>query len=188
MSLTAQSDAQRAVIDELSRPAGRVLSQRSSPGGWIAELRKAGGADADASTVQFVKERRIGAKQLHAVAFRTVDGQSRSFVIGTEQDETGAWHVSGMAGGGGNDPHRERPWVNLAGWGWPASFYGGGNVIGNGCEAAHRVRLRFKNGVELEDTVDDSLVLFIADRAVNAPASVDILDSAGLVMETHRAY
>ncbi len=82
MSLTAQSDAQRAVIDELSRPAGRVLSQRSSPGGWIAELRKAGGADADASTVQFVKERRIGAKQLHAVAFRTVDGQSRSFVIG----------------------------------------------------------------------------------------------------------
>src|SRR5712692_8673614 len=63
MSLTAQSDAQRAVIDELSRPAGRVLSQRSSPGGWIAELRKAGGADADASTVQFVKERRIGAKE-----------------------------------------------------------------------------------------------------------------------------
>src|SRR5260370_39295437 len=120
MSLTAQSDAQGAVIDELSRPAGRVLSQRSSPGGWIAELRKAGGADADASTVQFVKERRIGAKQLHAVAFRTVDGQSRSFVIGTEQDKTGAWHVSGMAGGGGNDPHRERPWVNLAGWGWPA--------------------------------------------------------------------
>jgi len=78
--------------------------------------------------------------------------------------------------------------VNLAGCGWPASFYGGGNVIGNGCEAAHRVRLRFKNGVELEDTVDDSLVLFIADRAVKAPASVDILDSAGLVMETHRAY
>jgi hypothetical protein len=184
----AQADARRAVIDELSRLAGRVLTQRTSPHRWTRELRKAGGADADASTVLFLKERRIGAKQLHAVAFRTVDGRSRSFVVGTEQDKTRAWHVSAMAGGGVNDPHRERPWVNLAGWGWPASFYGGGKVIGNGCEAVHRVRLRFKNGVELEDTVDDRLVLFIADRAVNAPASVDILDSAGLVMESHMAY
>jgi hypothetical protein len=109
-------------------------------------------------------------------------------VIGTEQDKTGAWHVCGMAGGGGNDPHRERPWVNLAGWGWPAAFYGGGKVIGKGCEAANRVRLRFKNGVELEDTIDDGLVLFIADRAVNPPAAVDILDSAGLVIESHGGY
>lgn len=184
----AQSDAQRAVIDELTRPAGRVLTQRTSLSGLTAELRRGGGADADASTVRFVKERRIGAKQLHAVAFRTVDGQSRAFVIGTEQDKTGAWHVSGMAGGGGNDPHRERPWVNLAGWGWPAAFYGGGKVSGKGCEAANRVRLRFKNGVELEDTIDDGLVLFIADRAVNPPAAVDILDSAGLVIESHAGY
>jgi hypothetical protein len=93
-----------------------------------------------------------------------------------------------MAGGGGNDPNRGRPWVNLAGWGWPAAFYGGGKVIGNGCETANRVRLRFKNGVELEDTIDDGLVLFIADRAVNPPAAVDILDSAGLVIESHGAY
>ena len=44
-----------------------------------------------------------------------------------------------------------------------------------------RVRLRFKNGVELEDTVADGPVLFIAARVVKAPASADILDSTGLL-------
>ena len=184
----AHSDARQAIIERLTRPPGRLLSERPSAGGWTAQLRRAGGAEADPSTIRFLKERSVGGKQLHAVAFQTIAGHSRHFVIGVVHDRTGAWEVSGMAGGGGSDPHRDRPWVNFAGWGWPGGFSGGGRVVGSGCEEATRVRLRFKNGVELEDTVDDGLVLFIADRVVKVPASADILDSAGLPMASHPAF
>ena len=46
---------------------------------------------------------------------------------------------------------------------WPRSFRGGGCVIGRGSTTAARVRLRFRRGPTLEDTVDDGVVLLIAD-------------------------
>ncbi len=183
------TDARGAIIEMLTRPHGRLVAQRASTAGWTAEIRSAGGAEADASTIRFLKERTVGDRQLHAVEFRTVDGQSRRLVIGTQQDSTGAWRVSGMAGGSGGDPPRDRPWVNLAGWGWPDDgFWGGGKVIGRDCERAARVRLRFDNGVALEDTVTNGLVLFIAEAAVQMPASVEIADGSGLRLAIHSAF
>ena len=186
--MLAESDAKRAIIEWLCQPSGRLVTQRTLPGGWKSESRVGGGAEADQSTVRFLKARRLGARELHAVEFRTIEGRNRACVVGVIQSSAGKWDVSGMAGGSGSDPPRDHPWLNLGAWGWPDhGFCGGGKVIGTGREAAGRVRLRFKNGVELEDTVDDGLVLFMTDRVVQVPTSVGILDGGGLILASHPA-
>lgn len=86
------------------------------------------------------------------------------------------------------DPPRNQPWVNFCGWGWPDSFSGGGWITGSGSNAAASVRLRFRRGSMLEDTVDNGIVLFISDTPVELPAIAEILDSSGSLLASQSAF
>lgn len=182
-------DPRQAILAELRKPRAQPVWQSPpSASGWRSSLSRGGGQDAETTTVRFVKHRAIPGQELHAVAFAGRDGRHYRFLIGVVNGAQGGWTVHGAAGGGGNDPPRDQPWVNFCGWGWPRSFCGGGWVIGRGSEAAARVRLRFHEGPMLEDTVDEGVILLIAETPVEVPATAEILDAAGSLLATHRAF
>src|SRR3984893_778053 len=181
-------DPRQAIVAQLAQPRGKPLWQSApSPGGWRRAISRGGGHDADPDTMRFVKQRGIPGHELHAVAFADRDGRNYRFLVGVVRDASG-WEVKGIAGGGGGDPPRDQPWINFCGWGWPRSFRGGGWVIGNGSRAAARVRLHFRRGPMLEDTVDDGVALLIADARVDVPATAEILDAKGSLLTSHSAF
>jgi hypothetical protein len=181
-------DAKQAIVALLVQPRGKAVWQGPpAPGGRRAAISRGGGHDADPPTVRFGKQRGIQGHEIHTVTFADQEGRSYRFLVGVVQGSEG-WEVSGLAGGGEGDPPRDQPWVNFCGWGWPRSFHGGGWLTGKGSEAAARVRLRFRTGPILEDTVDDRVVLFIADARVDLPAAAEILDASGSRLATHSAF
>jgi hypothetical protein len=191
-------DPRQAIVAQLAQPRRKPLWQSApSPGGPRAAISRGGGHDADPDTVRFVKQRGIPGRELHAVTFADREGMTYRYLVGVVQG-AGGWQVKGLAGGGRRlqdprqsgegDPPRDQPWVNFCGWGWPRSFCGGGWVIGSGSTAAARVRLRFRGGPMLEDTVDDGVVLLIADARVDVPATADILDAKGSLLASHSAF
>ncbi len=182
-------DPQQAIVAQLAQPRRKPFWQsRPSPGGWRSAISRGGGHDADPSTVSFVKKRGIRGHELHAVAFADGDGRRYRYLVGVAEGSDGSWAVDGLAGGGEGDPPRDQPWVNVCGWGWPRRFCGGGWVIGSGSQAAARVRLRFRGGPMLEDTVDDGVVLLIADSRVDVPATAEIFDVKGTLLASHSAF
>ena len=182
----AYPDAKQAIVAQLSSPRGKPMWQSApSPGGWRRAITRGGGHDADPDTIRFVKQRAIRGHELHAVTFADRDGTRYRFLVGVVQ-QAGGW--KDLAGGSEGNPPRDQPWVNFCGWGWPNSFCGGGWVIGSGSEAAARVRLRFRRGSLLEDTVDDGVVLLISDARVEVPATAEILDASGSLLASHSAF
>jgi hypothetical protein len=182
------ADSEQAIVVHLVQPRGKAIRQGPpSPGGWQAAISRGGGHDADPSTVRFQKQRGIEGHEIHAVMFADQEGRNYRFLVGVVLGSEG-WKVSGLAGGGEGDPPRDQPWVNFCGWGWPRSFHGGGWLTGKNSEAAACVRLRFRTGAILEDTVDDRVVLFIADAGVDLPATAEILDANGSRLAIHSAF
>jgi hypothetical protein len=183
------ADPKQAIAARLVQPRGKPMwESQPSPAGWRDVVSRGAGRDADPVTLRFVKQRSIADHELHAVAFADSGGRHYRYLVGVVTSRDGSWQVSGLAGGGEGDPPRDRPWVNFCGWGWPGSFCGGGWVIGSGSEAASRVRLRFRAGPILEDTVDDGIVLLIANARVDVPATAEILDGTGSVLASHSAF
>jgi hypothetical protein len=181
----AGSDAKQVIVDYLSKPSVVVWESQPREHGWREQIRR-GGRDADASTIQFVKERGLPGRQLHAVTFES--GLRQRMFVYVVQDDSGDWHVRGAAGGGmDGGPVRDHPWVNLGGGGWPAQFFMGGTVHDHGLDVA-RVRLVGANGTTVEDTVDDGLVLFITAEPVEAPIQVELLDRNGALVGQHPAF
>jgi hypothetical protein len=155
--------------------------------GWRAEVGW-GGCDAKPETIHFVKARSIPGRQVHALTFETQAGQAMSYVCYVRQDDAGDWHFVGGAGGSANgSPQRDEPWVNLGGGGWPTQFYAGGHVLDDG-KGVVRVRLYAANGVMLEDTVDDGLVLFLTDSMVKLPVEAQLMDASGALVSRHTAF
>jgi len=182
-------DPRLAVLAHLARPRAKPVWQSApSPGGWRGAISRGGGFNADSTTVRFVKQRGIPGHELYAVAFADRDGRNYRIVVGVVQGADGGWEVKGLAGGGGSDPPRDKPWVNFCGWGWPQSFCGGGWVTGSGSETAARVRLQFREGPIFEDTIDSGVVLLITDAHVNVPATAVILDANGSLLATQSAF
>ena len=135
---------------------------------------------ADLGTVDFLKQRKVLGRRLFAVAFEA-EHVRRGFTLMTmlvRADRFGkAWiarRITGASGSG--DLPSTAPRVDLGGsWGGHG-FCGGGRVEPAGADVA-RVRVRFANGVELDDDTDGSWVLFFTDRPVERPnAEVDLLD------------
>jgi hypothetical protein len=181
-------DPRQAILAQLAQPRGKPLWQSApSPGGWRRAISRGLGHDADPGTVRFVKHRGIPGEELHAVAFADRDGKNYRFLVGVVRDASG-WKVKGLAGGSAGDRPRDQPWVNFCGWGWPRSFRGGGWVMGSGSGAAARVRLHFRRGSMLEDTVDDGVVLLITDANVDVPETAEILDAKGSLLASHSAF
>ncbi len=138
------------------------------------------GFDAQPESIHFGKARHTGHRSVYAVTFENQSGQGMRFVFAVRQDDTGAWHFGGGAGGSAEgSPRRGHPWVNLGGGGWPTDFYAGGCVLEHS-GAVTRVRLQTANGVTIEDTVDDEdTVLFLTEAEAQAPFVVELLDHTG---------
>lgn len=184
----AGSSPEDVIRDYLSSPRVPVATQ-PVPGavGWRSEVGW-GGCDAKPETIRFVKARSIPGRQVHAVTFETQAGQPMSWVCSVRQDDAGDWRFVGGAGGSANgSPRRDDPWVNLGGGGWPRQFYAGGCVLDDG-KGVVRVRLHATNGVELEDSVDDDVVLFLTDSTVQLPVEAELIDGAGTTVGRHVAF
>jgi hypothetical protein len=172
-----------------------LLGQHSRPGALVT----AGGRGApqpfqgrpwtaDLGTLDFLKQREVLGHRLFVVAFEAehVRRGSLPMTILVRADETGdGWHARRMTGasGTGSIP-AGRPHVVLGGsWG-KHGFCGGGKVKDEGAPVA-RVRLRFENGVELDDGTEGGWVLFFTERPVERPnAEVELLDADGCVLSS----
>jgi len=183
-------DPRQVISEHLGAPRV-VFSNSAAPGaqGWRSQLSR-GGMGADATTIQFIKDRGIPRRQVHAVVFDTTDGLRMRYTCYLAQDETDAWRFHGGAGGGADGDHllaRADPWVNLGGGGWPTNFFAGGTVLDNG-QGVTRVRLTAANGTVLEDSVEDDVVLFVTDQPVELPLQAELYNRSGQVVGRHKAF
>ncbi len=156
------SDPKDAIIAYISAPSimiSDVLAPTTQ--GWRGQLSK-GGLGARSESIRFVKERQLPYRQLHYVTFEDEKGMPMHFTCYVIEDDDGTWKVQGAAGGSGRGPQRSALWANLGGGGGQ-QFYAGGRVEHSGQEVA-RVHLLSANGILLEDSVDDDIVLFLADQ------------------------
>jgi hypothetical protein len=174
--------AEEAVYELLGQPArtpalvsgrGRSAPQPFQHRAWTADL----------GTVDFLKQREVLGVRLFAVAFEA-EHERRGFmqmtILARADQIGGTWlarRITGASGSG--ELPTTAPRVNLGGsWG-PHGFCGGGRVEPAGADVA-RVRLRFANGVELDDDTGGGWVLFFTDRPVERPnAVVELLDPSG---------
>lgn len=182
-------DPREAVLDSLCAPAGIVTVTGVSPGGVVSSRVRGGPrSSADPESVVFLKERTGTGKRLYAVAYTVLEGRSYLDVVGVAQDNHGSWAVNCSAGGSGAGPPRDRLWANLGGW-WNAGvFCAGGRVIGEGAELGKRVQLNFADGTMVTDTIDDGLVLFLVEHAVDLPGEAQILSHSGELLASHSVF
>ena len=103
-----------------------------------------------------------------------------------EQDLNGNWRYSGGASTslGAQSSH---PLVHLGGGGWPNHFHVGGYVITHGHEITH-VRLTGINGVEVEDTPENGILLFFTDRKIEIPLLAELYDATGKLISSHNVF
>jgi hypothetical protein len=154
------------------RPAPLVEQPAGGSAPWRANLE----------TVEFLKEREVLGRRLFAVGFQADHnrfGRLQMTMLVRAERIGRNWVARGVSGGGGSTPAWTEPRVNLGGsWG-RQGFCGGGKVHPAGAEV-ERDRLRFDNGVELEDDTRGGWVIFYTDQPVERPsATVELLDSKG---------
>ncbi len=143
------------------------------------------GTRVNVATVRFLKERTIPGHQVHAVTFEDETGQHyySDFYLG--QDTAGTWHVSG--GGWTREILvRSQPWINLGGGGDENNFSSAGYVSDHGLGVT-LVRLISSNGVVLEDTVENGIVLFVTNQNVEMPVQVELYDATNNLVGSNRA-
>jgi hypothetical protein len=181
-------DPRQTIIDAITGPAGQRSITGQSAGGVQSVLVRGGPlVPARAETIRFLKERRRGHHRLYAVSYTDQEGRLHLGYHAIAQAPDGSWRSSGGAGGSGNGPPRDRPWVNFAGWWGPQLFCAGGKVIGTDAELARRVDLVFSDETALEDTVEEGLVLFLEERSLAPPATARIFDERGALIAEHPA-
>jgi hypothetical protein len=142
-----------------------------------------------AETVRFVKHREAPGAELWYVTW-DADGGSRgterwSWTVEASRDTEGTWRAHGVSGGGGSgEPvHPGRPWANLGG-NWGSNGFRAGGAVEDEGRRITRVRMTDVAGRTFEDTVDNSVVLFASDEAVQMPMRVELIDEAGVVVDT----
>jgi hypothetical protein len=197
MSLVAARDPRQAVLDHLASRGVRREARRPEPavvgaGGLRPPARaetQAGAAPwrADLGSVQFLKEREVLGRRLYAVGFQAEHnrfGRLQMTMLVRAERLGRTWVARGVGGGGGSTPAWTEPRVSLGGsWG-RHGFCGGGKVHPAGADIA-RIRLRFENGVELDDDTEHGWVIFYTDRPVERPsATVELLDPDGAVVSS----
>ena len=189
------SDPKQVIIDYLIRPLGEIQPPSPPPPGydtskWKSGVsRSGGGLAAKAETIQFLQAREHPHCQLHEVRFEDETGKQDHWLLCIRETTPGSWRFAG----GGNvgevehAPRRDSAWANLAG-GWSKDlFWAGGRVLDNGLDVV-RVRLTSQNGIQLEDTVQDGLALFVTDQWVKRPVQVELYDRTGKLVATHEQF
>jgi hypothetical protein len=180
----ASRTAEEAVYELLGQPAqapalvaaGRGAAPQPFQGRqWTADL----------GTLDFLKQREVEGHRLFVVAFEAehVRRGPLQMTALVRADRIGStWIARRITGASGSGLSQDEPTVNLGGsWG-RHGFCGGGRVHPAGAEVA-RVRVRFANGVEVEDDTDGGWVLVFTSRPVERPnAVVELLDARGAVL------
>jgi hypothetical protein len=187
------NDPKQAIIEHLSEPLGQIEPNPPPPPGIQLQgkpgiSRKGEGLGAKKSTVKFLQERSLSDRQLHLVAFENETGQQQQWLLCVKSLTPDSWITAGGASIGGVEtmPKNSNPWVNLAA-GWQQDlFWAGGRVLDNGLDVV-RVRLISENGIVLEDTVQDGLVMFVMNRWVQRPLQVELYNRSGNLVRAHQA-
>ena len=185
------TEAERSVVAYLSSaPGARELQHTRTARGQAAYVQHGGGWGAIPTSIRFRRARAYDGCYMYAVSFRATDGPPWLMVVRAFQASDGTWAADPIGGGAGPGPKRPRPWVNFTARGGPTAsdFAGGGEVIGEGSENAHKVLLRFADGTTAVDEVEDGLVLFYVDHRVTCPGQVTVLDGEGLALSDYAEF
>jgi len=190
---------EQAVLDHIARVRPAARSRERALAGARAGIERApsaalsiGGAPwtAHLDTVEILKEREILGRRVYVVRFEADHHRAglleMTMVVRAERVSRLGWVARGISAGATMpEPRLAEPRVLLGGsWGH-FGFCGGGKVYTHGAEI-ERVRLRFTNGIELEDDTEGGWVLFFTDRPVERPAArVDLLDCDDGVVASH---
>ncbi len=127
---------------------------------------------ADLDTVEILKEREILGRRVYVVSFEADHLRAgrlpMTMVVRAERVTGLGWVARGIgAGASVAEPHLAEPRVLLGGsWGM-FGFCGGGRVVAPTAEI-DRVRLRFGNGIELEDDTETGWVRLLHRRSGRA--------------------
>ncbi len=167
----ANSDPRQAIIERFFPATGK---------------QSRGGFGARRETFRFLKERTSGRRMVQAISFETTSGRKMRMICYLLQNVRGEWKFSGAAGGEGEQggPVHNHPSVDVGGGGWPDYFFAGGNVIEQGYRIA-RVRLTTGNGIVMEDSVDEGLVLFVTEEKVMLPIQAELYEQDGRLVGRH---
>lgn len=187
-----ENDPRQVVIDYISRPQGPIIEESTQPmpsgegRAWRGITRAPGGLGAKASTIQFLQQRSIPDRQLHLVTFEDEEGRLASWFCCVLLEPSGHWRFAGGANVGGVEgmPKRDAPWVNMGGSWKKNLFWAGGRVLDNGLNVV-RVQLVAENGIILEDTVQDGIVMFVSNETLPLPVQVELYDGSGKLVGTH---
>ena len=116
-----------------------------------------------------------------------------------DQDDNGCWHEAASTSIRHEEHLRKRatgssPWVHIVGggWGnlgdgWGDRFWAGGYLTENARDT-ERIRLIFKNGLALEESIQDDLVLFLTDQKVQVPVQVEMYSYSGELLGMQVAF
>ena len=171
------------MLDHIARVRPAARRRRPAASGARGDDRRAptagisiGGAPwtAHLDTVEILKERQILDRRVYVVRFEADHLRAgrieMTMVVRAERTPGAGWVARGISAGASvPEPELETPRVLLGGsWG-RFGFCGGGRVCAAPPEV-ERVRLRFGNGIELEDDTEQGWALFFTDRPVERPA------------------
>jgi hypothetical protein len=143
----------------------------------------------DSKSLRIVKQRGNDKYGAFAVLIEDIAEHKALFACYLTKDEQQLWHVKDSIGG--VDYHNilpgERPIVNLSGSGWPQYFFALGHVVDDS-QRTRYVRLTTANGIVLEDTVENNLVLFATDNLVALPVQVELYNQDNETIGDHYAF
>lgn len=147
----------------------------------------------DLTTLHFLREKKRPGWKLYEVTFQETDGEQQRMVFILQQNEEGAWLVSG----GGSSTDMQNYWSEIV---WPVHDHpliflienwmsldnhhylltAHGHVIDNGFDVA-RVRLVNGAGQALEDMVEDGYVFFACkpEQQVQLPMQAELYNHQG---------
>lgn len=181
-----EQDPEQFLREVLSLPSGeREPSPPPPPDSRVGgdpryRMRKAG-PEAKLESIHILRQHTLPCSRLYAVTLEDEAGLAWDYLCLLEQDERGFWHggaIAGVVRERTRRPGRQAPWVRLMGGGGEESLCAGGYVTEKAPDA-HLVRLICQNGLVLEDTVQDGIVLFQARQPVALPVRVEIYTRSG---------
>ncbi len=133
-----------------------------------------------AIAIRFIRERSLPDQQVHFVIIEKKDGQQEYWFCCMRRDSLNHWEFAG----GGEVYKKEEIlensflMLNLASIRQKNGFWAGASFL-NSRFGVERVRLSFREGIVLEDTVQSDVVLFITDEAVTRPVQAEFYDRTG---------
>lgn len=190
-----EQDPKEFIRTYLSLPRGSDEPSPPPPansrvGGQPEYPFRGAGKGAKTATIQFLKQRSLPHDQVHAITFEDEAGLKWDFFCSIAQDERGFWHMSRsgcVRQGMMQRTSRTFPWVHLVGGSGESYLWAGGYVTDKATDA-QRVRLITKNGLTLEDSVQDGIVLFQTDQHVEIPAQVEVYTGSGTLSGTQALF